>query len=54
MIYRYQHGVNVGSVFVLERWLGSMYEEDTNGSSELEAVKRSAPCGEFTSRLSLR
>ncbi|KAL2223076.1 putative glucan 1,3-beta-glucosidase precursor [Thermoascus aurantiacus ATCC 26904] len=40
--YRYQHGTNLGSIFVLERWLtGSMYEDDTPGSSELEAVKQS-------------
>lgn len=40
-LYRYQHGTNLGSVFVLERWLqNSMYEDDTPGASELEAVKR--------------
>lgn len=39
--YRYQHGTNLGSVFVLERWLrNSMYEDDTPGASELEAIKR--------------
>lgn len=39
--YRYQHGTNLGSIFVLERWLtGSMYEDGTPGSSELEAVKQ--------------
>ncbi|OJJ47643.1 hypothetical protein ASPZODRAFT_64269 [Penicilliopsis zonata CBS 506.65] len=40
--YRYQHGTNLGSIFVLERWLkGSMFIEGTQGSSELAAVKRS-------------
>ncbi|KAL1971110.1 hypothetical protein VTN77DRAFT_61 [Rasamsonia byssochlamydoides] len=39
--YRYQHGTNLGSIFVLERWLcGNMYEK-IPGSSELEAVKQS-------------
>ncbi|KAF2476971.1 glucan 1,3-beta-glucosidase-like protein [Lindgomyces ingoldianus] len=38
--YRYHHGTNLGSVYVLERWLrNSMFPEDASGSSELEAVK---------------
>lgn len=38
--YRYHHGTNIGSVFLLERWLtASMYHESANGSSELAAVK---------------
>ncbi len=37
--YRYQHGTNLGSIFVLERWLtGSMYVDGINGDSELDAV----------------
>lgn len=37
--YRYQHGTNLGSVFVLEKWLtGSMYAEGSSGSAELAAV----------------
>lgn len=37
--YRYQHGTNLGAVFVLERWLfGSMYIDGINGDSELDAV----------------
>ena len=36
--YRYQHGTNLGSVFVLEKWLtGSMYQ-DGSDSAELAAV----------------
>lgn len=42
LLYRYQHATNLGSVFVLERWLrNSMYDDDTPGSSEIEAIKRS-------------
>ncbi|GAB7352062.1 hypothetical protein MBLNU459_g2569t1 [Dothideomycetes sp. NU459] len=38
MRYRYQHGTNLGSVFVLEKWLtGSMYPENAE-SAELAAV----------------
>ena len=37
--YRYHHGTNLGSVFVLEQWLsGSMFEEGAAGASELDAV----------------
>ncbi|EMD00666.1 glycoside hydrolase family 5 protein [Baudoinia panamericana UAMH 10762] len=37
--YRYHHGANLGSVFILERWLcGSMFPEHAQGSSELAAV----------------
>jgi hypothetical protein len=36
--YRYQHGANLGSVFVLEKWLtSSMYQENAD-SAELAAV----------------
>jgi hypothetical protein len=36
--YRYQHGTNFGSIFVLEKWLtGSMYPENAD-SAELAAV----------------
>lgn len=38
--YRYHHGTNLGSVYVLERWLfPSRFPEEAKGSSELEAVK---------------
>lgn len=38
--YRYHHGTNLGSVFVLERWLtGSMFPDSANGSSELTAAE---------------
>lgn len=38
--YRYHHGTNLGSVFVLERWLtGGMFHESAKGSSELAAVE---------------
>ena len=38
--YRYHHGTNLGSVFVLERWLsGSMFDNSTTGTSELAAVE---------------
>ena len=38
--YRYQHGTNLGSIFVLERWLsGSMYIDGVPGDSELNAIK---------------
>lgn len=43
--YRYHHGCNLGSVFVLERWLTpSAFPSDVteSQSSELEAVKLSA------------
>src|SRR4051812_42368024 len=39
--YRYHHGTNLGSVFVLERWLSpSMFPDDCPGdqTSELAAV----------------
>ncbi|KAL8819911.1 MAG: hypothetical protein Q9223_001768 [Gallowayella weberi] len=40
--YRYQHGANLGSFFVLEKWLtGSMYLPSAAGDSELDAVKAS-------------
>ena len=36
--YRYHHGTNLGSIFVLEKWLhGSMYVNGA-GESELDAV----------------
>ena len=36
--YRYQHGTNFGSIFVLEKWLtSSMYQEGSD-SAELAAV----------------
>nr|POE88352.1 glucan 1,3-beta-glucosidase 3 [Quercus suber] len=38
--YRYHHGANLGSIFVLEKWLtGSMFVEGAKGSSELAAVE---------------
>lgn len=37
--YRSQHGVNLGSIFVLEKWLfPSMFEAGAKGDSELDAV----------------
>ncbi|EXJ81234.1 hypothetical protein A1O3_07524 [Capronia epimyces CBS 606.96] len=37
--YRYQHGTNLGGIFVLEQWLfGSMYDQGVSSSSELDAV----------------
>ena len=43
--YRYQHGTNIGSIFVLEKWLhGSMYDAGTAGSSELDAVVSYESC----------
>jgi len=40
--YRYHHGANLGSIFVLERWLfGSMFPADSPGGSELDAVTTS-------------
>jgi len=37
--YRYHHGTNLGSIFVLEQWLsGSMFVEGSRGGSELDAV----------------
>jgi aryl-phospho-beta-D-glucosidase BglC (GH1 family) len=39
--YRYHHGANCGSIFILERWLtGSMFHDKTDGSSELAAVEK--------------
>jgi hypothetical protein len=38
--YRYHHGTNLGSIYVLEKWLHpSRFPEGCTGSSELEAVK---------------
>lgn len=38
--YRYQHGTNIGSIFIQERWLtGSMFPEGAEGSSELAAAQ---------------
>ena len=38
--YRYHHGTNLGSIFVLERWLTpGMFHAETQGSSELAAVE---------------
>lgn len=38
--YRYHHGTNLGSVFVLEKWLSSsMYVHGAAGDSELDAVR---------------
>lgn len=38
--YRYQHGVNLGSIFVLERWLSpDMFVDGCTGDSELDAVQ---------------
>lgn len=38
--YQYHHGTNLGSIYVLERWLyPSMFHDDASGSSELEAIK---------------
>ncbi|OAP58052.1 hypothetical protein AYL99_07142 [Fonsecaea erecta] len=40
--YRYQHGTNLGGIFILEQWMfGSMYDEGVSGSSELDAVNAS-------------
>lgn len=40
MRYRYQHGTNLGSVFVLEKWLtGGMFVDGCSGSAELAAVQ---------------
>lgn len=40
--YRYHHGANLGSIFVLEKWLsGSMFPESAKGESELDAVTAS-------------
>ena len=37
--YRYQHGVNLGGVFVLEKWIyPSMFEPLEDQISELDAV----------------
>lgn len=38
--YRYHHGTNLGSVFILEKWLtGCMFVDGVKGSSELAAVE---------------
>ncbi|KAJ8611645.1 hypothetical protein MRB53_037869 [Persea americana] len=38
--YRYHHGTNIGSVFILEKWLvGSMFPDNAQGSAELAAVQ---------------
>jgi hypothetical protein len=37
--YRFQHGINLGSVYVLEQWLSpKMYDHGVSGASELDAV----------------
>lgn len=38
--YRYHHGTNLGSVYVIERWLQpSRFPDGAEGSSELAALK---------------
>jgi aryl-phospho-beta-D-glucosidase BglC (GH1 family) len=38
--YRYHHGTNLGSMYVIERWLqGSRFPDGAEGSSELAAVQ---------------
>jgi len=38
--YRYHHGTNIGSVFILEKWLsGGMFPGQAKGSSELAAAE---------------
>ncbi len=38
--YRYHHGANLGSCFVLEKWLWpGMFEPGVKGDSELDAVQ---------------
>ncbi|CAK4032617.1 glycoside hydrolase family 5 [Lecanosticta acicola] len=38
--YRYHHGVNLGSIFILERWLtGCMFNDKSQGTSELASVE---------------
>jgi aryl-phospho-beta-D-glucosidase BglC (GH1 family) len=40
--YRYHHGVNLGSIFVLEQWLHpSMFPASSPGGAELDAVTHS-------------
>lgn len=40
LCYRYHHGTNLGSVYVLERWLfPSRFPEEAKGTSELAAVE---------------
>ncbi|KAI9750064.1 MAG: hypothetical protein M4579_006616 [Chaenotheca gracillima] len=42
MRYRYQHGTNLGSIFVLEQWLHpSMFVAGAAGGSELDAISAS-------------
>lgn len=42
--YRTHHGTNLGSIFVLEKWLfPSMFEPTAKGDSELDAVTAYAP-----------
>ncbi|KIV88123.1 hypothetical protein, variant [Exophiala mesophila] len=37
--YRYQHGTNLGSIFILEQWLfGGMYDAEVSSSSEHDAI----------------
>jgi len=37
--YRYQYGVNLGGIFVLEKWISpGMFESSTTEGSELDAV----------------
>jgi len=40
--YRYQYGVNLGGIFVLEKWISpGMFESWTKEGSELDAVTAS-------------
>ena len=42
--YRSHHGTNLGSIFVLEKWLfPSMFEPNARGDSELDAVTAYGP-----------
>jgi hypothetical protein len=37
--YRYHYGTNLGSIFVLEKWLSpAMFVDGSGGGSELDAV----------------
>ncbi|OQO03206.1 hypothetical protein B0A48_11461 [Cryoendolithus antarcticus] len=38
--YRYHHGTNIGTLFILEKWLtGSVFPDNANGSAELAAAQ---------------
>ncbi|KAF3920543.1 hypothetical protein ABW20_dc0109551 [Dactylellina cionopaga] len=51
LAYRYQHGTNIGAIFVAEKWLfGNLFTGAATGDSELDAVKSQIAASPATAR----